>query len=62
MRKAWTILALSALLLAGAGLSGCASKKACCDGNPACAECAKGQCADCAKAGGTCAACAAKPK
>ncbi|MCK6479910.1 MAG: hypothetical protein HUU06_03740 [Planctomycetaceae bacterium] len=56
MRKAFTTLALAALLAAGAGLAGCASSK-CCDGNPACEKCmaAKPGCADCAK--GACTKC-----
>ena len=60
MRKAFTTLALAALLLAGAGLAGCASK--CCDGNPPCAECQhKMDCADC-KDGQPCSKCAEKMK
>jgi hypothetical protein len=60
MRKALTTLAMAALLLAGAGLAGCASK--CCDGNPPCADCrAKMGCPDC-KDGKPCEMCAQKMK
>jgi hypothetical protein len=58
MKRAFTTLAVAALLFAGAGLAGCASKKCCADGMGAC--CQKAECAGCKAAGGMCADCTAK--
>lgn len=61
MRKAFTVLAMAALLLAGAGFAGCASK--CCDGNPPCAACKEhmASCPEC-KDGKMCDMCKEKMK
>ena len=53
MKKAFTTLALAALLVAGAGLTGCAS----CCGKDAAAKCADCGCPDCKAMGGACDKC-----
>ena len=76
MKKAFTTLALALLLVAGAGLAGCASS--CKDDAAKCADCGcpdckamggacdkckemmKSACADCKAAGGMCPECKAK--
>ncbi len=51
MKKALTTLAFAALLLAGAGLAGCASSRPGTDAAKKCADCG---CPDCKTAGSIC--------